>query len=352
MLDDITIILPVHNLEKFRKYILINSNFFIKKKIYIYILSNKKIFYLKKNLFIKEIIRKKFNSPLEKIFYALKNIKTKYVFLLREDELLCELGFLHLYNQIKKNDKICSIQGLKFLVLNKKIHPHNPNNFNFQSKLEKLSIKEKFKNILNYAPECYWTIHNTKIIKKFFFLVIKKKYFCDPINHWGLTVQYFDYYFIFFLLIYGDIKFENMPINLKIKFRKENKIQKLPSFQTIKKNEFFLKNLEILAILMEKKRKIKREEAKKIILYALTKKLDLPKPRDIANSYNLFQKFIYRIKRKYKKMKEYFSDYQLISQNDVYYVSYLNRNLYNNLINNKKITKEIDYLIKNTIDPN
>jgi len=51
-------------------------------------------------------------------------------------------------------------------------------------------------------------------------------------------------------------------------------------------------------------------------------------------------------------MKEYFSDYQLISQNDVYYVSYLNRNLYNNLINNKKITKEIDYLIKNTIDPN
>ena len=352
MLDDISIILPVHNIRKFRKYILINSNFFIKKKIYVYILSNKKIFYLKKNFFVKKIIRKKFSSPLEKIFYALENIKTKYVFLLREDDLLCEHGFLNLYNQIKKNDKICSIQGLKFLALNKKIHPHNPNNFNFQSKLEKLSTKEKFKNILNYAPECYWTIHKTKIIKKFFFLAVKKKYFCDPINHWEITIQYFDYYFIFFLLIYGDIKFENMPVNLKIKFRKENKSEKLPSFQVIKKNEFFLKNLEILAGLMEKKRKIKKEEAKKIILYALTKKLNLPKPRDEVNSYNFFQKFIYRIKRRYKKMQEYFSSYQLISQNDVYYVSSLNRNLYNNLINNKKITKELDYLFKNTINPN
>jgi len=360
-MKDISIIIPVNNIKKFKKYILININFFIKYNIYIHVVSSRKITFIEKNKFIKITANKKFKNHMDKIFYALKTIKTKYVFFLREDDLLCGHGFLHLYNEIKKDDKISSIQGTKYLAVNKnykKIHPHNPNNFNFQPSFEKLEIKEKFKNVLNYGPECYWTLHKTKIVKKFYSLVIKKKHFGDFENYYDLSNQYFDFYFIFFLLIYGDVKFENIPINLRIKFKRRIKFEKIKLMEkfypveTAKKNIFFLRNLQMLSNLINKNRNIKKIDAEKIILYALNKKAKLPKPRDILENYNYFHKGIHVIKKIYKKINEFFCKSHLISRNDIYYVTSLKRNLHKKLINNVEITKELNYLFKKIINPN
>ena len=350
--NDVTVIFPVNNFKKFKKYILWNSNYLIKKKICTYILSNKKIPYLKKNFFIKSIASKKFSNTNEKIFYALKSIKTKYVFFLREDDLLCMYGFNHLYNQIKRNNKICTVQGIKFLVQNKKIHPHIPNSFNFYSQYSKHTFRKKILNIFNNANESYWTIHKTGVVEKFFSLVIKKKFFCDPKNNWFLTNQYYDLYFILFILIHGDIKFENIPINLKIKFRKIKKIGKPINFEEAQKNKFFIRNLEVLSSLLEKNRKIKRSEAKKIILLSLNQYFKFPKPRNVIKNFNIFQLFFYRVNRKYRKIKEYFSKNQLISRYDIYYFTQLNNNLYSKLTSNYKIKQELNILYNNVINPN
>jgi DNA invertase Pin-like site-specific DNA recombinase len=123
-------------------------------------------------------------------------------------------------------------------------------------------------------------------------------------------------------------------------------------FEEAQKNKFFIRNLEILSSLLEKNRKIKRSEAKKIILLSLNQYFKFPKPRNVIKNFNIFQLFFYRVNRKYRKIKEYFSKNQLISRYDIYYFTQLNNNLYSKLTSNYKIKQELNILYNNVINPN
>jgi hypothetical protein len=190
------------------------------------------------------------------------------------------------------------------------------------------------------------------VVKRFFSLVINKELFADLKNNWFLTHQYYDVYFILFMLIHGGIKFENIPINLKIKLRKIKKIGKPINFEEAKKNNFFIKNLEMLSFLLGKNRKINKSEAKKIILLSLNQYFKFPKPKNVIKNFNIFENFFYRINRKHRKIVEYFFDNHLISRYDVYYFTQLKKNLYRKLTSNYKIKQELNVLYSNVINPN
>ena len=342
-MKNLTVILPVYETKIFSNYINYNLKILSSLKIKTLVISQKKIKFIE-NEHIKYIANKDLITAHKKLEYALRHTSTKYVYFLREDVLLHKYGFRKNFNKLTKNKSIISIQGIQFLAANKKyklIFPHNPNNHNVETKLNKMTIQDKILNILNEGPECYWTFHTKKIVKKFFYLYFKKNYFKDP--------KIYDYYFIFFLLAYGNLCFSNIPINLKIKRAKPVKDVKYEDHQ---KNKNFYYTLNLLSKNFSK-RKVGKKIAKTLLLESFQKRLFLPKPRDILLNHNTFEKIQHIIKKIIKKIiQKYYFKNLIVSQNDIYYISKLSSSNYSKITKNKIINMEFKSLLKKLIDPN
>ena len=313
----------------------------LKLKIKIIIVSN---FKLKKNIEtsnLKIIITNKKNA-YEKIHLALYHVKTRDVFFQRDDVCIHTAGFIKIYKEFKKNLKLSSCQGIKLIVdkfNTNRFYLHNPYVYDYYNNfLKKQNIINKIKYSLSHGPECLWTFHRSKFIKKFYQLT-SKKYFLDP-------YILYEYYVIFFLYIYGDIRWAKYPISLQIKFREDKNTYK--SY-----NEVFLdqsliklidKNLNKIAEMFSNIRggKLKERIAtiKKIMEESLQIRLKNPKPKDLIYSnylylvINLFKK--YTIKMYYNLFKKS----NVPFPNDIYFKSFIKKSNFYHLYFNKNFRQD------------
>lgn len=342
-MKNLTIIFPIYEFYKFSRYIDYNLDVFKKLKIHTLLISNNKDVFKYKNKYVKVYVNKKFKNAQKKFEYGIKKANTEYIYLMREDTLIHEYGFKKIFNKLNNNKNLISTQGIQFIALSKNynlVYPHNPNSVNYDC-IKNQSIKLKIFNILKDAPELYWTFHKTKIFRKFWFYYFSKGVFNDK----NLS----EYWLIFFILAHGEISFEKIPINLKIKNKKVNKREY--AFANHKKNKKYYYDLSILSEIFRKKRNVKKSSVKKYIEDSFLIRSQNLKPRDLLKSFGYVKTKILVLKKYFVKLSNaLFFKKNIISKYDKFYVSSFSNEQYNELINNKNyengFKKLMDKLIK------
>jgi hypothetical protein len=342
LFENLTVIIPTIGNIYYDDILYFNLDCLLKLKIKIIIVSNFQLKKIIKNPNLKIIITNKKNA-YEKIYLALYHVKTRDVFFQRDDVCIHTSGFIKIYKEFEKNLKLSSCQGIKLIVDKfniKNFYPHNPHVYDYYNNfLRKQNIFNKIKYCLSYGPECLWTFHRSKFIKKFYQLT-KKNYFLDP-------YILYEYYVIFFLYIYGDIKWVKYPISLQIKFRPDKK-----SYKSY--NEVFLdqslirlidKNLNKIAEMFSNIRCDRSQSKsivniKKIMDESLQIRLKNPKPKDLK--YNNYLYLIINLFKKYTA-KIYFNIFKKSNvpfSNDIYFKSFIKKKNFYDLYFNKNFIKD------------
>jgi len=350
--NNISIIIPTTGRQEILDYIKYNVNNFIKNNFSVIIVTDK-IFTLEENKNLKIIFLKKFRNHMEKLYYGIKISRSKYVAFVREDELINISGFIAIYNTLVKNPSLSSCQGIKFIsnpYYKYIFFPHAPNNFNFYNKsFINLNLKKRIELLFKYHPECYWTVHRRSLVKRFFFLFLKKNKF-RPLNM-------YDYYFIIFLLCYGDILFVPYPWSSKIKVPKFSYYDTEDVFKKRENILNFKDNILYLTSLFKKKRKVKNKLIYNYFHTSIKIRLNNLKFNALYRNYSVFFKFFFKLRVKlikffmllpnpYSPVKFYFP----ISRYDIYFNSKLNSTNYNEVISNNKFMNEflkIYFFLKN-----
>jgi hypothetical protein len=350
--NNISIIIPTTGRPETLDNIKYNVNNFIKNNFSVIIVTNK-IFTLQENKNLKIIFLTKFRNHMEKLYYGINVSRSKYVAFVRDDELINISGFIAIYNTLVKNPSLSSCQGIKFIsnpYYKYIFSPHAPNNFNFYNKsFINLNIKKRIELLFKYHPECYWTVHRRSLVKRFFFLFLKKNKF-KPLNM-------YDYYFIIFLLCHGDILFVPYPWSSKIKISKFSYYDTEDIFKKRENIKDFKDNILYLTSLFKKKRKLKDKLIYNYFLSSVKIRLNNLKPNAIYKNYSILSKLFFKFKIRlikflmllpnlYSPMKFYFP----ISRYDIYFNSKLNSTNYNEVISNKKFMKDflnIYFFLKN-----
>jgi hypothetical protein len=337
--SNFTIIIPTSGNIKFLNNINFNISNFIKLNIKVIIISSRKIEVVRNKL-VKLFILKADAHEI-KIYYGLKNVKTDYTAFVRDDEIIHIGGLKNIYQEIVLNKNIASCQGIKFIVnpyFNYKIYPHNPDSINhYNINFLKKNILERILNYFKWHPECYWTIQKTRIVKKYFELFIKKKKF--------LPLNIYDYYFILYLLVFGEVITVSYPWSVKIKMSKN----KNSSFEEIYSNKIYhkeyIKNINYLSKLISKKRNLNMKVVKEKILQGMLLRLNSPKPRDFYKTYNIMQKIFSILIKISIRIKILFNSNNLLSQYDVYSSTKLNNLIYKKILDEEKITHEFNKIL-------
>lgn len=337
--NNLTIIIPTTGDKKSLDNINYNISNFIKLNIKVIIISSIKIKIVEHKL-LKLFILKS-NTHEIKLYYGLKKVKTDYTAFVREDEIIHITGLEKIYRKLISNNKIASCQGIKFIVnphFNYTVYPHAPNSINYYNiKFLKKNILERIVNYFKWHPECYWTIQKTKIVKGYFELFIKEKKFL-PLNN-------YDYYFILYLLIFGEFITVAHPWSIKIKISKN----KNSSFEEIYNNKIYYKkfkeNINYLSRLISKKRKLNSKIVEEKILEGMQLRLNSPKPRDIFKNSGIIQKLFLILIKFFNKLKILLNGKNLLSQYDIYSTTKLNNSIYKKILNDEKSTNEFDKVV-------
>lgn len=344
-MKNLTVILPVDDLNKYSNYVNFNVQIFKKLKIKTLIISDKKEINKFKSKLVNTICSKKFKSAIDKFSVGLKRLKTEYMFLLREDVLIHEYGFKKILKKMLLHKNLVSVSGLQFIALSKNynfIFPHNPRTVRFNyDRIKHKDIKWKIHNVLRDSPEIYWTFHKTKIVKNYWNrLYLKDKYFNDK----NLS----EYFLIFYFLSYGDISFEPIPINLKIKNKKINK--KIYSFHYHKKNYGYNRDINKLCSIFKKNRKLSIIKTKEFLEESIKIRSYNPKPRNLLESYNFLGKKIIVMKKIFLKFFHIiFYNKTIISQHDKYFMSSLEKKYYRKIINDKNYNNGFKKMMSNLV---
>lgn len=337
--SNLTIIIPTSGNIEFLKNVNYNILNFVKLNIKVIIISSKKIKVFEHKL-IKLFILKSETHEI-KLYHGLKYTKTDYTAFIRDDEIIHTEGLKYIYHEMISNKKISACQGIKFIInpfFKHKIYPHNPDstkyyNINFLKK----NILFRIENHFKYHPECYWTIQRTYIVKKYFKLFIKKKRF--------LPLNVYDYYFILFLLAFGEVISVSYPWSIKIKINKK----KNTPFEEIYSNKIykkeFKKNINYLSKFISKKRNLNLKIIKKKIIQGMLLRLSSPKPRDFYKTANIIKKIYLIAIRIFIKIKAFFNSNNLISQYDIYSATRLDNIIYRKILNDKKLLKEFGKIV-------
>jgi hypothetical protein len=340
--NNISIIIPTTGNLEILDNIRYNVKNFIKNNFSVIIVANKKI-PLQKSKNLKIIFSERFKNHMEKLYHGINVSRSKYVAFVREDELINISGFIKIYNTLVKNPSLSSCQGIKFIsnpYYKYIFSPHAPNNFNFYNKnFINFNIKKRIELLFKYHPECYWTVHRKTLVKKFFFLFLKRNKF-RPMNM-------YDYYFIIYLLCFGDILFVPYPWSSKIKVSKHSYANTEDTFKNRENRKFFKHNMLYLASLFKKKRKLEDKNIYNYFLTSMKIRLNNLKPNAIYKNYSILSKLLFKLKVRlikflmlmpnlYSPVKFYFP----ISRYDIYFNSKLNSTNYNKVISNNKFMKD------------
>jgi hypothetical protein len=335
-MNDLTILIPSQLKKKNYKTINFILNKFNNTKI---LIVSHREFKVKNNVrFLK--IKKK--DLISKIICGLREVKTKNILLLPDDEFPIVNSIIDIYSDFKKNTNISTGIGIKFYFdhTNPRIFfPINHHSFEYYN--SRNQDNKKIENSLKFYSECFWCFHRTELLKKFL-KDLKKNNFYD--------LFFMEYKIILFMKIFGKIKYYKNPWSFRIKtFKKWPTVSELVNLDNYKNT--FKVAFDSLANHYFKAQNIKSD--KKSLFYEAFKNFIVtPRPQDILKNLKGFAKLIFIIKKKFYKFffqKKYYNLPQFV---DRYYIYYVNKNNFFKIYSKKYINDYIEivnFVLKNNI---